>query len=327
MSPPVCGLAPRFVLAAWVGLSWLGLPAAAHATERRHVDVRTGRLEVPVDELVAAIRRKDRAEIGRVAEQVGPARLAQGLRRSDSPAVMAALTGIALLPGRVRLIGPVTELVVTGDAPLAATAAHTLGEILAVTTIELDEWEVPPDVVEAGCVVLRGAATAPQNPTAVRLAALNALGDAAGVCGPTPELAALLRDPTNTVRRAVALVLRPQQLLATGGFAAGTRDIDKSVASASVAAVCELSALPRNGGLAIKGGAREPIWEQTRQIARRLVVASDTPAEDAVQMLDCLDPTLATDRQILEGLRARRRTPLGDRAGDIANQAQGRARP
>ncbi len=301
------------------------MPAPAGATERRHLDARTGALEVPLDELTAAIRRKDRAEIGRVAEQIGPARLALGLRRSDATGVISALTGIVVLPGRLRLIGPVTELVVTGDAPIAAASAHALGEILApATAIELDEWEVPPDIVDAACVVLRGAATAPQNPTVVRLAALDALGDAATVCAPTPELSALLRDPTGAVRRAAALVLRPQQLLATGGFASGTRDIDKTVASASVAAVCELSVQP---GFSGKGGTREPIWEQTRQVARRLILASETPAEDAVEMLDCLDPTLGSDRQILDNLRARRRTPLGDRAGEIVNQAQGRARP
>jgi hypothetical protein len=297
----------------------------ARAAERRHLDSRTGALDVPLDELMAAIRRKDRSEIGRVAEQIGPARLALGLRRSDAAGVMAALTGIMALPGRLRLVGPVTELVVTGDAPVAVASAHTLGELLApATAMDLEEWEVPPDVVDAACVVLRGAATAPQNPTVVRLAALDALADAAAVCAPTPELSALLRDPTGAVRRAAALVLRPQQRLATGGFASGTRDIDKGVASASVAALCELSAQP---GFAGSGGTREPIWEQTRQVARRLVLVAETPAEDAVQMLDCLDPTLASDRQILENLRARRRTALGDRAGEIVNQAQGRTRP
>lgn len=305
----------------------LALPAAGLAAppERRHIDARTGMLEVPIDELIAAIRRKDRAEIGRIAEQVGPARLAQSLRRPDAAAVMAALTGITMLPGRTRLLGPVSELVITGDPPVAAAAARTLGEILApVTVAELDDWEIPPDVVEAACVVLRGTATSAIDATAVRLAALDALGDAATVCPPTPELIALLRDPTPAMRRAAALVLRPQQRLATGGFASGTRDVDKGVAAASVAALCEVWALPGGGA---RSAAREPIWEQTRQAARRLVVAADTPAEDAVQMLDCLDPTLPTDRHILDGLRARRKSPLADRAAEILSQAQSRIRP
>ncbi|MEO8212001.1 MAG: hypothetical protein ABI560_02360 [Myxococcales bacterium] len=300
--------------------------AAGAAVEKRHVDARTGMLEVPIEELMAAIRRKDRAEIGRIAERVGPARLAQSLRRPDAPAVLAALAGIATIPGRTRLLGPVTELVVTGDAPLAAAAARTLGEILApVTPAELSEWEVPPDVVDAACVVLRGAATMAMNSTPVRLAALDALGDASTICAPTPELVGLLRDPTPAIRRAAALVLRPQQRLATGGFASGTRDVDKGVASASVAALCEVWALP--GGTLSKSGAREPIWEQTREAARRLVVAADTAADDAVQMLDCLDPTLASDRRLLDGLRARHKTPLADRAVEILNQAQSRTRP
>jgi hypothetical protein len=297
----------------------------ANAAERRHVDARTGMLEVPIEELMAAIRRKDRSEMSRVAEHIGPARLSQALRRSDAPAVTAALTGIAILPGGTRLIGPVTELMVIADAPIAAAAAHTLGDLLApVTTADLDDWEVPPDVVDAACVVLRGAATAAITPTTVRLAALDALGDASQICAPPPELIALLRDPAPAIRRAVALVLRPQQRLATAGFAAGTRDIDKGVATASVAALCELLSVPGSAG---RGGAREPAWEQTKQAARRMAVASDTPAEDAVQMLDCLDPTTAGDRQILDGLRARKGKPIADRAAEIVEQAQGRARP
>jgi hypothetical protein len=297
----------------------------AGAIERRTVDTRTGMLEVPIDELVAAIKHKDRAEIGRVAERIGPARLGDALRRSDPHAVSAALVGIGLLPGGVRLIGAVTQLVMTADAPIASAAARTLGDVLApVTTAELDEWEVPNDVVESACAVLRGTATAAANPTTERLAAFDALADASAICPPTPDLIALLRDPTPAVRRAAALVLRPQQRLATGGFASGTRDIDKTVATASVAALCEVLALPGSGA---RGGGREPIWEQTREAARRMAVASDTPPEDAVQMLDCLQPSSSTDRQILDGLRARYRTPLGDRAAEILTQSQNRNRP
>ncbi len=302
-----------------------GTIPVAFGAEKRRIDTRTGMLEVPIDELVVAIKRKDRAEIGRTAERIGPARLAQALRRPDAASVNAALTGIGILPGGTRLIGAVTDLFVTADPPIAAAAAHTLGQLLApVTTAQLDDWEVPPDLVETACIALRGAATLAANPTTVRLAALNGLADAHTICAPTPELIALLRDPTPVVRRAAALVVRPQQRLATGGFAAGTRDIDKGVASVSVAALCELLAVP---GMGPKGGAKEPLWDQTRQAARRMVVAHDTPAEDAVQMLDCLDPTLASDRQILDGLRGRQRTPIGARATEILNQAQGRARP
>jgi hypothetical protein len=304
-----------------------GLPVpSALAAERRRVDPRTGMLEVPIDELVVAVRHKDRAEIGRIAERIGPARLGEALRRPDIASVTAALNGIAMLPGAVRLVAGVTELVVTEDAPIATAAVRTLGEILApITTAELDEWEVPPDVVTATCVVLRTTATTSANPTPLRLAAMDALADASGTCSPTPDLIALLRDPSPAIRRAAALVLRPQQRLATGGFASGTRDIDKGVASASIAALCEILALPGAG--ARGGGAREPIWDQTRQAARRLAVASETPAEDAVQMLDCLEPTSAADRQILEGLRARPHNPLSDRAAEILGQTRGRARP
>jgi hypothetical protein len=76
-----------------------------------------------------------------------------------------------------------------------------------------------------------------------------------------------------------------------------------------------------------KGGSRDPAWDGARAAARRMVVQGDTPVEDAVQMLDCLDPALASDRQILDGIRSRSRPPLRDRAAEILDAAKGRARP
>jgi hypothetical protein len=296
------------------------------ASEKRRVDARTGLLEVPLEELVTAVRRKDRAEVGRLAERIGPARLVEALRHADAQGIQAALAGLVTLHGRARVIGPVTELLTVSDATVSAAAARTLGEILAgATAADIDDWDVPPDVVNAACVALRTAAILPANANLERLAALEALGDAATVCPPVPDLLNLLKDPTPAIRRATALVVRPQQRLATGGFASGTRDIDPAVASASVAALCQAMAQPAAWP---KGGLREPIWEQTRQLARRLVTAPATPPDDAVEMLDCLDPTLASDRQILDGIRARRRTPLGDRAAEIVDRTQqGRTRP
>lgn len=295
---------------------WFGGSGPAHAvSERRRIDARTGMLEVPMEELVVAVRRRDRAEIGRVAERIGPARLAEALRRADAQGVQAALTGIVTLPGRTRLIGAVTELLNVSDATVAAAAARTLGEILAPATIaELDDWDVPADVVGTACGALRAMALLPANATLARLAALEAMGDSLMVCRPMPDLLGLLKDPTPSIRRAAALLTRPQQRLATGGFAQGTRDVDPGVASASVAALCEAMAEP---AVWPKGGLREPIWEQTRQLARRLAVTPATPSDDAVQMLDCLDPTLASDRQILDGMRAHKKTPLGERAAAI----------
>jgi hypothetical protein len=300
---------------------------SSHATaEKRRVDARTGMLEVPLEELIGAVRRKDRAEIGRLAARIGPARLVEALRRADAQGIQAALTGMVTLHGRARVIGPVTELLTVSDATVAAAAARTLGEILAgATAADIDDWDVPPDVVTGACSALRTAAILPANANLERLAALEALGDAATVCPPLPELLGLLKDPTPAIRRAAALVVRPQQRLATGGFASGTRDIDPAVASASVAALCQAMAQPAAWP---KSGVREPIWEQTRQAARRLVTATATPADDAVEMLDCLDPTLGSDRQILDGLRVRRRTPLGDRAAEILDRSQqGRTGP
>ncbi|HEY4184510.1 MAG TPA: hypothetical protein VGP07_05540 [Polyangia bacterium] len=317
--------ARRRSLLAGAALLVVGSSQAGAITEHRHIGARTGMIEIPVEELMTAVRRKDRAEIGRLAERIGPARLGEALRRPDAPAVLAALTGIAALPGRARLIGPVTELLTVSDATIAAAAARTLGEILApLTTADLDEWDVPSDLITAACGALRGAVLLPANPTLERLAALEAMGDSMAVCHPSPDLVGLLKDPAPSIRRAAALVLRPQQRLATGGFAAGTRDVDPAVASASVAALCQAIAEPAAWP---KGGVREPIWEQTRQLARRLALAPATPPDDAVEMLDCLDPTLAGDRQILDGMRAHRRTPLGERAAAILERPPGRTAP
>src|SRR3569623_2144421 len=194
-------------------------------------------------------------------------------------------------------------------------------EELPVTVAELDDWDVPADVVGTACGALRAAAVLPTNATLTRLAALEAMGDSLMVCRPLPDLIGLLKDPTPSIRRAAALLMRPQQRLATGGFAQGTRDVDPGVASASVAAICEAMAEPAAWP---KGGLREPIWEQTRQLARRLAVAPATPADDAVEMLDCLDPTLASDHQLLEGMRAHKKTPLGERAAAILDRPAAR---
>src|SRR6185295_5424075 len=69
-----------------LGLLASATPAGA-AHDKRHVDARTGMLEVPLDELVAAVRRKDRADISRVAARIGPARLAEALRKADAGGV------------------------------------------------------------------------------------------------------------------------------------------------------------------------------------------------------------------------------------------------
>ena len=302
--------------------------ASATAAERRRVDPRTGSLEVPLDELTAAVRRKDRAEIGRIAERIGPARLGEALRKQAPDAhVTAVLSALPVLPGGIRLVGEVTDLLAGngGNDAVAPLAARTLGELLAgVSPGELEDWDIAPDAVATACAALRGVAVDAAAATPLRLASLEALADAAAICTTGGELVPLLRDPSPAVRRAAALMLRPQERLATGGFPAGTRDIDKGVAAASVAALCQLQAQP---GAGVRGGSREPIWAEVREAARRMVVASDTAPEDAVEMLDCLDPTATADRQLLETLRARPRSAPGERAGKILDAAKGRARP
>lgn len=275
-------------------------------------------LEVPVDELTAAVRRRDEVETARVAERMGPSGLTEALRRSEGPALLAALAGVSSLRGGVRLLGTVTELLGTVDSGALAPVIRTIGDLLATTSPpELDEWEVPPDVVSGACVTLRSHALETHHPTPVRVAALDALGDAVHVCTATAELVALLRDPSPAVRRAAALVVRPTERLATGGFPVGLRDVDRSVAAASAASMCELFSLPVMAG---RGGGREPIWDNARDSARRLVLLPETPAEDAVQMLDCLDPTSGKDRALLETVKSRAHGAIQNRAAELLGE-------
>lgn len=308
------------------------LPAAdapARPRSAQRSNPRTGLLGVRDEELVRAVKKKDRATVERLAARMGAARLGQALHRSDPAVVGAALVALPFIRGAVSLVGAVTDLLESPEAVVAGAAAGALGELFDGSAPALfDEWEVPPDQIGRACDALRTLASRVEAPVSSRLAALVAIGDAATVCTATGELAPLLRDPVPAVRRATALILRPEERRASSAFRDVIHDPDPAVASAAVAAVCraeghdsDAAALGAGSAVTPAAGKPDAMVQQTTEAARALVIARATPPEDAVEMLACLARAATpADRQILDQLRRGAPSPLRDRAAELATQ-------
>jgi hypothetical protein len=292
-----------------------GAVALARPRAGHNANPRTGLLSARDDELLRAVRKKDRSAIERLAQRMGPARIAEALRRPDNAVVGAALVALPFTRGAATLVGTVADLLDSPDAAVTTAAASALGGLLDGTQpSRLDEWEVPPDQVVRACGALRALAARVEAPVPSRLAALAAIGDAATVCTATGELATLLRDPVPAVRRATALVLRPDERRASSAFRDVIHDPDPGVAAAAIAAICR----------ADERGAPDPTVRQATAAARVLVLSNATAPEDAVEMLGCLAraPTPA-DLQILDQLRRGAPSPLRDRAVELGTRPAG----
>jgi hypothetical protein len=286
-------------------------PAAGSA---RRASARTGRMATPLAALVRAARKKDRAALERLATRMGAARLEEALASSDAAVAEAALAAIPLLRGRVLLAGALTDRLGAADPGVAAGSARALGELFDGTVpSDLDEWEVPPDTVLRACGGLRALASRLEAPVASRLAALDALASAQGVCSASAELASLLRDPVPAVRRAATQVVRPRERPVAAALRETIHDADPKVASAAVAAVCRSEAAP---GTAVRKG--DPLLDQSVVVARALAPAKTTPPEDAVEMLACVVAAgTPADVRLLEQLRSGPPSPLRDRAAEL----------
>ena len=131
----------------------LSLPVAASALGAkprvaRKASARTGLIMTHDDELVRAVKKKDRGALERLAERMGPGHLGEALHRSDPAVAEAALVALPLTRGAVLETGAVTDLLDSSNAALSASAARVLGQLLdGAEPGALDEWEVPPDVV------------------------------------------------------------------------------------------------------------------------------------------------------------------------------------
>jgi hypothetical protein len=307
---------PASVLLALIAPLLAG-PSAASARSR-HANERTGKLVPPFAELVKARKRGDRSALGRLADRLGSARLAQAIAGSDGRAAEAALSAAPLARGGILLVGTIADQLWAQDPTRAVAAAAALGALLdgAVPTA-LEDWDVPPDLVSRACGGLHAVAARKEAPSAVRLAALDAILAAAPSCGSYGDLASLARDPAAEIRRAAVLVAAasPERTAVLSG---AISDSDRSVSAAAAAAECRVEArTPR-------GGKERPPAAPAIAAARTMAAAPSTPPADAVEMLDCLAAGgTPADRTLLDELRRGPPSPVRDRAVELGDLAKG----
>jgi hypothetical protein len=296
-------------LVAAVLLPFAGPPAAEARSHR--TNERTGKLVPAFAELVKAKKRGDRSALGRLGDRIGPARLAQAIGGGDSHVAEAALAATPLARGGILLVGTVADQLTASEASRATVAATALGTLLdgAVPTA-LEDWDVPPDLVWRACAGLRALAARREAGLTARLAALDAMLEAAPSCGGIGDLGLLAHDPAPEIRRAAVLAANES------GRAAILRDAladgDGSVRSAAAAAHCRVEA--RFGANGKEAAPEAPAIAAARMFA----AGPSTPAADAVEMLDCLAVGgTAADRALLDQLRQGPASPLRDRAIEL----------
>jgi hypothetical protein len=305
-----------FVLLAIVPILLVG-PSSAGARSHR-ANERTGKLVPAFAELVKARKRGDRSALGRLADRIGPARLAQAIAGGDAHVAEAALTAAPLARGGILLVGTIGDQLWAQDPARSVAAAAALGALLdgAVPTA-LEDWDVPPDLVARACGGLHAVAARKEAASAVRLAALDAILEAAPSCGSYGDLAALAHDPAAEIRRAAVLVAAagPERAAVLPGAIA---DSDKSVSAAAAAAECRVE------GRAARGGKERPPAAPAIAAARTMAAAPSTPPADAVEMLDCLAAAgTPADRTLLDELRRGPASPVRDRAVELGDLAKG----
>jgi hypothetical protein len=309
---------PRVVVLVAIVVSVAGSPAAEARSHR--TNERTGKLVPAFAELVKAKKRGDRSALGRLGDRIGPARLAQAIAGADEHVAEAAAAAAPLARGGIVLVGALADQLAASDPARAAAAAAALGGLLdgAVPTA-LEDWDVPPDLVARACGGLRALAARAAAPLPARLAALDAMVEAAPSCGGGGDLGSLARDPAPEIRRAVVLAAagsgRPAILRD------GIADADRTVSSAAAAADCRVE------GRAGRNGNGKDIPPEPAAIAaaRTLAAAPATSPADAVEMLDCLAAGgTAADRGLLDQLRQGPASPLRDRAIELGQLVRGK---
>jgi hypothetical protein len=292
-------------------------PGAVHARSR-HANERTGKLVPAFAELVKARKRGDRGALGRLGDRIGPARLAQAIAGNDERTAEAALAAVPLTRGGIVLVGAIADQLGASDQVRAVAASAALGALLdgAVPTA-LEDWDVPPDLVARACGGLHALAARKGATTAARLAALDAVLEAAPSCGAYGDLAALARDPAAEIRRAAVLVAAagPER---TAVLSSAIADADRGVSAAATAAECRVEAR------AARGGKERPPAAPAVATARTLAAAPSTAPADAVEMVDCLAAAgTPADRTLLDELRRGPPSPVRDRAVELGALAKG----
>ncbi len=290
----------RRSVAPWTLVLSLLLAGTSHAADKAAYNRRTGLMEPNLVGLRRAAERGDRAELGRWAERIGPARMAHALAEGDRDLVLAVLDGVVALPGRLLLLEAILPLCDSPDPGIAERATRTLGQILAeADPAQLQAWEVPGELVRRSCEKLAHVAAAQANPDG-RLTALQSLNDGAALCLSRVDLTPLVRDASPEIRRAVLLTIRPREAAAMAAVRQAARDTDPGVAAAAGASLCRMHLA------GIRAAGERPL--------RELMVAPGTPVEDAAEMMVCLaasnDPA---DSKVLQEL-ARSTSPLRELA-------------
>jgi hypothetical protein len=291
---------------------------AKGARASRRANARTGRLAPALAELVKASKRGDRAALGRLADRLGPARLGEAVASADPAVAAAALAAVPMARGGVLLVGVVANELSGSEPARVGAAASALGALLdGESPTELEDWDVPADVIERACAGLKALPARGGAPLALRLVALDAIAAAAPTCGAAPELASMARDPAPAIRRAVALVgavgERRQPILRDA-----IGDGDRGVSAAGTAESCRIEG--RSG----RDGKTEPPSAAAISSARALAALPATPPEDAVEMLDCVAAAgTAADWALVDELQHRPPSPLRDRAVEL-NDLRGR---
>jgi hypothetical protein len=310
---------PRvFVFAAVAAAVFAVVSLPGAQARSRHANERTGKLVPAFSELVKARKRGDRSALGRLADRIGPARLAEAITGVDEPVAEAALAAVPFTRGGVLLVGAIADELPASDPTRATAAAAALGSLLdgAVPTA-LEDWDVPPDLVARGCEGLQTLAARKEAPLSARLAALDAIQEAAPSCRADADLAPLAHDPAGEIRRAAALVAaagRGRAAVLPGAIGDG----DRSVSAAAAAADCRVEGRTGPGG---KETAPAPAAVAA---ARAMAPAAATPPADAVEMLDCLAAARTpADRALLDELGRGPASPLRDRAVELGEVAKG----
>src|SRR4029077_15531912 len=131
-------------------------------------NARTGRLAPALAELVKASKRGDRAALGRLADRLGagrarggaggagPAGVGEAVASADPAVAAAALAAVPMARGGVLLVGVVANELSGSDPARVGAAASALGALLdGESPTELEDWDVPADVIERACAGLK----------------------------------------------------------------------------------------------------------------------------------------------------------------------------
>jgi hypothetical protein len=279
-----------------------GGPApAGRGGQRPNFDARTGLAEPGLSALIAASSKGDRNEVIRQAERIGVARVQSILSavsitaggdkdketkadRADRAQVMAALDAARVMDGGVRLLAPVARLLLDDDSRVAERAARAVGELLRADRLDkLIEWEIAAEDVYGACAALARTARNDSAATSLRIAAIEALGEAHAYCRGDLKLGTVTTDTGPDVRRAALLAPQITQGESVDSIGGLIEDPVPLVAGAAATVWCR-----HQYDFLRKGGVNGETEKRRLFKIRMLLMADVAPPEDASEILPCL---------------------------------------